>query len=254
MNAKPLFVLLFFILFIALFASGATGGDADLSNQPVYSGGGSSGAIDYNVFAPGGSNGANSVVKGASIDASSSPCGSAYTVRTGDTLFGVSRVCGVTLEHILGLNPAITNPNLIHPGQTIVIFNATAVPKPTSTSTPKPAKAQPTKADAKKPEAKPTATKKPAATLEPIPGKKPGDPITVELPGFPPNAEVMVAIGKVGVNVPVIDTGRADEHGVFRITLFVPKTAKAKEKWTVSVVTVDLPKIRATSTPFTIGQ
>lgn len=42
-----------------------------------------------------------------------------YTVVKGDTLWGISRRYGVTLEQILRLNPQISNPNLIRVGQEV---------------------------------------------------------------------------------------------------------------------------------------
>ena len=45
----------------------------------------------------------------------------AYTVVSGDTLWGVAKRYGVTLEKLLQANPGIKNPNLIHPGDKVVI-------------------------------------------------------------------------------------------------------------------------------------
>ena len=44
-----------------------------------------------------------------------------YTVQPGDTLFKIAQMFNTTIERILELNPAITNPNLIYVGQVIVI-------------------------------------------------------------------------------------------------------------------------------------
>lgn len=44
-----------------------------------------------------------------------------HTVAGGDTLWGVARKYGVSLEALLKANPAIKNPNLIHPGDKVVI-------------------------------------------------------------------------------------------------------------------------------------
>jgi spore coat assembly protein SafA len=45
--------------------------------------------------------------------------GGEYTVRSGDTLWKIAQRQGVTLEALIGVNPQITNPDLIYPGQTI---------------------------------------------------------------------------------------------------------------------------------------
>lgn len=42
-----------------------------------------------------------------------------YTVVNGDTLWGIAKRYGVTLEQILKLNPQISNPNLIRVGQEV---------------------------------------------------------------------------------------------------------------------------------------
>ena len=44
-----------------------------------------------------------------------------YTVVSGDTLWSVAKRYGVALENLLQANPGIKNPNLIHPGDKVVI-------------------------------------------------------------------------------------------------------------------------------------
>lgn len=44
-----------------------------------------------------------------------------YTVVSGDTLWGVAKRHDVTLEKLLQANPGIKNPNLIYPGDKVVI-------------------------------------------------------------------------------------------------------------------------------------
>ena len=44
-----------------------------------------------------------------------------YTVMSGDTLSEIARDYGTTVNSIVALNPRITNPNLIYPGQQITI-------------------------------------------------------------------------------------------------------------------------------------
>lgn len=44
-----------------------------------------------------------------------------HTVTGGDTLWGIAGKYGVSLENVLKANPGIKNPNLIHPGDKVVI-------------------------------------------------------------------------------------------------------------------------------------
>lgn len=44
---------------------------------------------------------------------------SAYTVRKGDTLWGIAKQYGVTLQALVAANPQIKNPNLIYPGDRV---------------------------------------------------------------------------------------------------------------------------------------
>jgi LysM repeat protein len=106
MNAKPLFVLLVFILLLILFASQSIGStDLTPDTPPAYnSGGGSS----------------NTAVQGVST----SRCGTSYTVVSGDTLSRIARTCGVTVQEILAQNPSISNPNIIRPGDVLTMYVA----------------------------------------------------------------------------------------------------------------------------------
>ena len=44
-----------------------------------------------------------------------------YTVRQGDTMWGIARDHDMELYELIGLNPQIKNPNLIYPGQIIYL-------------------------------------------------------------------------------------------------------------------------------------
>lgn len=46
-----------------------------------------------------------------------------YTVKKGDTLSGIAAAQGLTMDEIQELNPQIKNPDLIHVGDEIVIFD-----------------------------------------------------------------------------------------------------------------------------------
>lgn len=53
-----------------------------------------------------------------------------YRIKTGDTLFGISRKFGVTVNEILAANPQITNQDTIFIGQVICIPPVTPKPMP----------------------------------------------------------------------------------------------------------------------------
>ncbi|CAM9158030.1 unnamed protein product [Ascophyllum nodosum] len=52
--------------------------------------------------------------------ASSSEAGESYTIKTGDTLWAIANDHGVTIEDLLSWN-RIPNPNMIFPGNTLIV-------------------------------------------------------------------------------------------------------------------------------------
>lgn len=61
---------------------------------------------------------ATALLPGGSANAQTR-CGSQVTVAPGDTLFRIAERCGTTVAAILAINPQITNPNVIHAGQSL---------------------------------------------------------------------------------------------------------------------------------------
>lgn len=53
-----------------------------------------------------------------------------HTVRYGETLSGIARHYGVSMQAILAANPQITNPNLIYAGSRIFIPTGSPPPPP----------------------------------------------------------------------------------------------------------------------------
>ena len=49
------------------------------------------------------------------------PEGNSDTVHKGDTLWGIAKRHGVSLTALISANPQIKNPNLIYPGDKVVI-------------------------------------------------------------------------------------------------------------------------------------
>ncbi|MCC5866808.1 MAG: LysM peptidoglycan-binding domain-containing protein [Wenzhouxiangella sp.] len=70
---------------------------------------------------------------GANGDTSSgAPSGGTYTVRAGDTLGAIASRHGVSLQALLQSNPGISNPNIIHPGQTLQLPAGASSPAPST--------------------------------------------------------------------------------------------------------------------------
>ena len=61
-----------------------------------------------------------------------------YTVQKGDTLNKIAAEYNTTVDAILAINPQITNPNKIYPGQVIKIPVSTPTPEPTPQPEPTP--------------------------------------------------------------------------------------------------------------------
>lgn len=54
------------------------------------------------------------------------PSGSTYVVKSGDTLWAIANAHGISLARLIQLNPQITNPNVIYPGQVVHVTGAPA--------------------------------------------------------------------------------------------------------------------------------
>lgn len=52
---------------------------------------------------------------------SAAPDAAVYIVKKGDTLWGIAQRHGVTLRALIAANPQIKNPNLIYPGDRVVL-------------------------------------------------------------------------------------------------------------------------------------
>lgn len=247
MKAKPFFVFLLFVAFIIIFAGGAIG-NTDLSPSTTAT----RASTNRGILAATAGNPGNS------------PCGSTYTVRSGDSLSRVAQVCNISMSDLLAANPSVQNPNLIQAGQKLVIYtapaNATAGGAVAAAVT--------------RPASSPAAATPIAVTgpLSPLPvqgavaetapnqgsaaspsGLQPGGSIKMTVTGLPPVVAVEIAIGRVGSQPVVIDHRITDAQGQLTENVAIPRTARPGEKWFVRVTAVKS-KVSVTSPPFTIGQ
>jgi LysM repeat protein len=153
-----------------------------------------------------------------------SPCGSTYTVRSGDTLFRIAQRCETTIDALLNANPQIVNRNLIRTGQVLQI----------------PTEAPPT----------PDVPGDPQALLVPSSGPA-GTEVEARISGFPANQEVSLALGVEGQ--PTLDpfTATTNAQGRVQTNVTIPTTAQPGERW---MVTARGPEgIEATSNVFLVA-
>jgi len=61
----------------------------------------------------------DTVADGVDATTSTTATPASYTVQSGDTLSGIARQNNTTLGAVISANPQISNPNLIHPGDTV---------------------------------------------------------------------------------------------------------------------------------------
>lgn len=280
MNAKPLFVLLFFSFLIIIFIGGAIG-DTDLTpdTPPALKESNSPGAFGPLM---------QSVQYGI--------CNNPYIVRSGDTLSGIARACDVNLRDLLAANPQIENPDLIHVDQQVnlpIYATSETLPvvsapvqeqiQPTETAAPVELVEKQAAAPAEQPPANQQqdnspapagdaitsvfetarasgdGREKPAQLNTPQPPKRDqtaaaGEMIEVVVLGLPPNAPVKVGIGRVDSEPSYFDERITTDWGDLTVAVNVPSSALPGELWTVTVITMDAPLISVTAEPFTIDR
>lgn len=144
-----------------------------------------------------------------------------YIVQPGDTLRSLAARFDVTISALLAANPEITDPSLISVGQRLII----------------PARAQ----------------GDPAVEISPTCGPA-GSEVTVLVSDFPENARVEVSLGVFRTTPEIIARDITDGQGELEIEATIPNSAQRNQPWLVTVETVDLPRIRASSSIFTVTQ
>lgn len=169
------------------------------------------------------------------VDSTIPVTGGTYTVVRGDYLSLIARRFGTTTSAILSVNPEITNPSRIYPGQVI------RLPSDAYTT--------------------PLPAPPPYGTGGPYPywppyyyggyywqislstySAKVGAQVEVTVRGFPANAEVDFRLGKAGQSYSVVVDGKTDSSGVATGKVTIPGSAVVGERWVVRVQTTSLAK------------
>lgn len=143
-----------------------------------------------------------------------------YTVRPGDIVSEIAARHGMSPSVLLAANPQITHPNLIFPGQRLVI---------------------------------PGLPGEPVVALSPHRGQ-PGTPIRVEVNRFPPGALAEVSLAPEQAATGITETGRINAAGRLVSVLAIPGYAVPQEQW-LATVTATGPSgvlVEAVSNPFTV--
>lgn len=257
---KSFIVLLTLVFFFVIFASHAVSG-INLTNTPIPEGGYTSQNTRTTELLGGGS-----PLTGLSGQGG---CGDSYTVRSGDTMSTIAKGCGVALEDLLAANPSISNPNMIHPGQSLVMVQprATAQPgadSPSDTPTPVadqmllvPQTTTSAGSDLQHSLDNLSAPTQPVLTPGPIldtaiVGVRPGGTLNVHLRGFPGNARVEISFGELGFAQSVADTGVTAADGTYTAVVTVPSTARPRSQWRVTARTLSGAQVVVSSIPFMI--
>lgn len=133
--------------------------------------------------------------------AAQGPCGTSYIVLPGDTVDEIADLCGTSSEAILTINPEITDPDNLYPGQII------RIPEPDIIS--------------------PTVV-----AINPACGF-PGQEIMVVGSGYPENSDVQLSIGQAGQPTAVIGQVESDQYGRIDTTVDIPDDAQPGTTWIV---------------------
>ena len=133
-----------------------------------------------------------------------------YTVTSTDTLSGIAQLYGTSVDTLMGLNPAIKDPNIIFPGEQILVPLGNG-------------------------------------PVGPYVGlnnytAKPGDTLHVRAINFPPNAIVDIRMGPQGKPYVDVVDGKANSDGVVSADITLPDSAQSGEEWTVRVLTTEVLK------------
>ena len=152
-----------------------------------------------------------------------------YLVRPGDTLSILAREYGTSVSAILALNPEITNPSYIYPGETLVI-PAGQVTNPIV----------------------PVISSQPVALITPSSGPQ-GTYIQVRVGGFPANTSIEIGLHKYDRTLIESHTNATtDAYGQAFVTMRIPTGSNVSNnrEWLAQVTTTSGKSLTVTSNPF----
>lgn len=158
-------------------------------------------------------------------DAGSTVCPATVSVQRGDTLGAIAKRCAVSLADLLAVNPTVTNPNRIYPGQELLVHGARGGADPAAVT------AQP-----------------------PAGGFAPGAGVTVTAEGFAPNAQVKIGIGLPQSAFRQLGVYPADAAGRLTVTLTIPSTARSGERAFFLLSSSGVPTTQVVSEAFVISE
>jgi LysM repeat protein len=153
-----------------------------------------------------------------------------YIVQPGDYLSAIANTYGTTVSAILALNPQITDPNLIYPGEALQIPVGT-VPSPVIPLTGAYATVTPTSVS-------------------------PGSKIQVSVNGFPGLTPILVSAHPVNsTQIAVNKDANTNANGEVTVTLKIPSSVNGNysQAWIAQVYTTSGTSVNVTSNQFIVG-
>jgi LysM repeat protein len=150
-----------------------------------------------------------------------SPCGDTYIVLPGDTIEGIADLCGTTVEAILSINPEISDPDNLYPGQIIRMPDVESVLET-------------------------------IVAIAPICGL-PGTNLLVVGSGFPQNTTIQLGIGQKNLEQNRIGEVTSDQFGRIDTSVILPSEAQPGTTWVVTAETqVSNARFIGTSNSFSV--
>lgn len=131
-----------------------------------------------------------------------SPCGDTYIVLPGDTIGSIAALCGTTVNAILEINPEITDPDNLYPGQIIRIPEIESV-----IST--------------------------IIAIGPTCGT-PGQTLNIVGSGYPDGVPVYLKLSQQGGNTFSVGTTTSNQLGMIDTTIILPNSVQPGTAWFVT--------------------